>query len=256
MGMELADAVASERRTSQAETRHGGVTVTAGVDSVGNIRRTSGLQAQARKSANKPRADHFVLGPSGKRYTDDQAIGEELPRRRHESNFFITINTNKAVPNERRVSATRIYKSVMDQIMNVENLRNLIMFGPKNYAHYGEDVFDDVIVQQQDPPLPSFDTGIEFGPSKKRLHSHTWLYIVHYSQIQISPQALTQQFSALWNAHFQTNDPLYMTKKPYVHIRLLPQTDWAAVMREYIHKAMEEVGSKDLQGYCAATGTC
>jgi len=30
----------------------------------------------------------------------------------------------------------------------------------------------------------------------------------------------------------------HIRKLPYVHVKLLPQSDWATIMRQYIHKAM------------------
>ena len=37
---------------------------------------------------------------------------------------------------------------------------------------------------------------------------------------------------------FMANPNFKIKKLPYVHVKLLPQSDWATVMRQYIHKAM------------------
>ena len=61
------------------------------------------------------------------------------------------------------------------------------------------------------------------------------IYVLVYSQIQINPQMLMYQSKRLYNANafnFQ------MKRQPYVHVKLLPQSNWTDVMRQYIHKGM------------------
>ena len=71
-----------------------------------------------------------------------------------------------------------------------------------------------------------------------RVHAHIWLTIVHSSQIQINTQMLMQQAKVAYN---KTDWPewgrhLKLTRNPYVHVKLLPQSDWAQIMRNYVTK--------------------
>ena len=61
-----------------------------------------------------------------------------------------------------------------------------IKFGPK-HAEYREDKFADVINKID------WKAATEMGPNQGRVHSHIWLTVSHYSQIQINVQTLMYQ---------------------------------------------------------------
>ena len=63
-------------------------------------------------------------------------------------------------------------------------------------------------------------------------------YIQHYSQIQIDPKILQHEFRRAFNETLAFGDPLRLTTLPYVQAKLLPQSDWTTIMRQYIRKGM------------------
>ena len=78
-----------------------------------------------------------------------------------------------------------------------------------------------------------------------RLHAHIWVTFTHYSQIQVNSNMLQWISRRLYNsklpANLQKKDSgCSITRLPYVHVKLLPQSDWATIMRQYIHKAMTD----------------
>ena len=61
------------------------------------------------------------------------------------------------------------------------------------------------------------------GPNQGRVHSHIWLTVSHYSQIQINVQMLMYQSKRLYNANIFANT---LKKQPYVHVKLLPAREF------------------------------
>lgn len=179
------------------------------------------------------RAPSIRLGT--KDYTDDKDEGQA--RRRHESNFLITLNTNRYVGEGMPGGMAQQAKSAMVQTLDVlsqdESLCTYIKFGPKS-AHYHDDKFADVITKVE------WESCVETGENLQRLHCHIWLTLHHYSQVQINMPVMQKMFKDLYNAAAPA--PLRIVRgKPYIQVKLLPSSDWAMVMKQYIHKGMRAV---------------
>ena len=167
-------------------------------------------------------------------YTDPKDT--DKPRRKHESNFFITINTNKS-PKTPLVAEEGVKRleDTLQQLSDEKNIALYLKFGPKDAA-YEEDKYSDVIHSLD------WKAAVETGDVQKRLHAHIWLTISHYSQIQINVQMLMHLSRQIFNTGLQLGSPLRIVDMPYIHVKLLPQGDWTTVMRQYIHKGMASVG--------------
>ena len=171
-------------------------------------------------------------------YTDDK---DGLARRKHESSFFITLNTNKKAKigeKETEIAMTAA-KEVLETLGTDASLCTYLKFGPKN-THYAHDRYSDVIQSVEWKPC------VELGEQQSRLHCHIILTVNHYSQVQINVPILQQLFKDLYNAEVRANgaSSLMINRRPYIHVKLLPQSSWAMVMRQYILKAMNP--SKDV----------
>ena len=103
-----------------------------------------------------------------------------------------------------------------------------LKFGPK-HEDYRDDKYSDVIIGVD------WKAATEIGPTQGKVHSHIWVTITHYSQIQINTQMLMYHSKRLYNANTLN---FKMKRQPYVHVKLLPQSNWTDVMRQYIHKGM------------------
>ena len=178
-------------------------------------------------------------------YTDPKHPNENLPRRKQESNFFITINSNKSPATTEH---TRLVVQQMEKMLkNISNeavLATYLKFGPKDKIPYAEDKYADVIHSID------WKAAVETGDVMKRVHAHIWLTITHYSQVQINVQMLMHYARQHYNDgmpygvriggdhHGKGGSFLTLDEMPYVHVKLLPQGDWTDVMRQYIHKGM------------------
>ena len=165
---------------------------------------------------------------NGNPYVDPK--DETQARRKQESNFFVTMNTNKAPTDSEITGATYALNQALEDLAQDSMLASYLRFGPKTEA-YETDKYADVIESVQ------WKAAAETGDIAKRLHSQVWLTITHYSQIQIDPKLIGHLFRSRFN-HHNKNERLRLTRLPYVHIKLLPQSDWTNVMRQYIHKGM------------------
>jgi hypothetical protein len=166
-----------------------------------------------------------------------------LPRRKQESNFFITINSNKAPTEADHTDkvVSHMYK-MLETISKEEVIATYLKFGPK-HKEYEKDLYMDVIHSVD------MKSEVETGPTAKRVHAHAWLTITHFSQIQINVQMLQHQVRVAYNKDMpegveiakssnKRRSYLRMTAMPYVHVKLLAQSDWTTIMRQYIHKGM------------------
>lgn len=183
------------------------------------------------------RAPTTQLGNDGKHYYDDKDPGEA--RRKHESNFFITLNTNRCV-GERYVTpqqaadGKRAMRKALDFLSKDSSICTFMKFGPKS-AHYREDKFEDVITKVE------WQAAVEVGEQLERLHCHIWLTVHHYSQVQVNMPVMQRMFKQAYNSHVGAENlrVLRCNKMPYIQVKLLPTSDWAMVMKQYIHKGMQ-----------------
>ena len=185
------------------------------------------------KQAWKYAGGSVVRAPAGLLpglYDHDRGDGEKrLPRRKQESNFFITINSNQAPKDALDVDESmRAMDKMLHGIAEERVMATYLKFGPK-HEDYRDDKYSDVIIGVD------WKAATEIGPTQGKVHSHIWVTITHYSQIQINTQMLMYHSKRLYNANTLN---FKMKRQPYVHVKLLPQSNWTDVMRQYIHKGM------------------
>jgi hypothetical protein len=172
-----------------------------------------------------------------KYYDHKSEPGNRLPRRRHESNFFITINPNLGA-NTRDGVCDRdgLYaqlNGVLEYLSSEKVIATYLKYGPK-HDEYKDDLYSDVIVKRD------WIAAAETGPKKARVHTHIWLTLHHYSQVQIDTKMLAHISRTAFNEAAGKTSGRTLKGLPYVHIKLLPQSDWTDVMKGYIHKAMSQ----------------
>lgn len=158
---------------------------------------------------------------------------DKKPRRKQESNFFITINTNRA-PKHYQAHSARAWKAIEDTLAYMEDQRvicSMITFGPKDVSYVG-DKFADVIEKVE------WKAGVETGEVLERLHCHIWLTVHHYSQIQINRQMTQHIFRREYNNRAPAQ--LQVRGIPYVSVKLLPQSNFTTIMKQYMHKGMTD----------------
>lgn len=183
------------------------------------------------------RAPSLVLGKSMKEYYDPKnfALGDgKLPRRKIESNFFITLNTNKDYP--ANLNAEAIMEGVLDHLKQDCEIAGYLKYGPKDDT-FRDDLYNDIVEKVE------WQAGIERGDKFNRLHCHIWLTIYHLSQLQISYPLMQKAFKDKWNALSQRRgkaqaDKLTLKHRPYIKVCLLPDSNFAQVMRNYMFKAL------------------
>ena len=75
----------------------------------------------------------------------------------------------------------------------------------------------------------------------------------HYSQVQVNMPVMQRLFKRLYNQYIDEalnntvgldkeaiRGRIAQNKNPYIQVKLLPTSDWAMVIRQYIHKGMQE----------------
>lgn len=181
------------------------------------------------------RAPSVVI--NGTTYTDDKDPGEA--RRKHESNFFITLNTNRCVSTkfvtaDQAENGKQAMKGALEYLSKDSSICTFMKFGPKS-AHYRNDVFEDVITKVE------WQAAVETGENLERLHSHIWLTVHHYSQVQVNMPVMQKMFKDAYNSRLDimNSRQLRCNGMPYIQVKLLPTSDWAMVMKQYIHKGMQ-----------------
>ena len=127
-------------------------------------------------------------------------------------------------------SAGDAFARALQHLSQTPILVRCLKFGPKD-AFYVNDNARDVVL-----PGVSWTASIEVGETSKRMHCHIWCTIEHYSQIQINIPMMRREFVAGFNA--AAPDSLRLSDLPYLDVKLLPQSDWTTVMRQYIKKGM------------------
>lgn len=193
------------------------------------------------------RAPSMALYPprsDGKPYEDPKDPGQ--PRRKQQSNFFITLNTNLAYSEGHGDLWMKALENTLQRLSSEREMAKYFKFGPLDEKYgttYANDRFGAVI-QSVD-----WKGAVEVGPLLNRIHSHIWLTVDHYSQVQINVQALMHMSKQMFNEEsVKLAAGRAMTKQPYVHVKLLPQSNWTEVMRQYIHKAMSTEKVKEYKG--------
>lgn len=183
-----------------------------------------------------------------------------LGRRKIESNFLITLNTNRSIHGRsqieryeeptgkfktRRVripvpggaveAARQAMKRTMEFLAEDCSMATYLKFGPKDAA-YANDKYNEVVKSIE------WQAAVETGDGG-RLHAHIWMTVHHYSQVQINMPMMQYMFKKQYNHECDKSGiagemKIAATSKPYIQVKLLPTTDWAIVMKQYIHKGM------------------
>ena len=182
---------------------------------------------------------HESVEINGRKYYDHKDPGEA--RRKQESNFFITLNTNRSCEGggAKAEDGKQAMKETLDELSRDDVICSYLKFGPK-HAEYKADRYEDVIAKIE------WSAAVELGENLHRLHCHIWLSIYHYSQVQINMNKMQRIFKDIYNAKV-AGSPYASSLKcgagksgglPYIQVKLLPESNWAEVMKQYIHKAM------------------
>jgi hypothetical protein len=179
---------------------------------------------------------------NGKEYTDHPRKNEpkdvKLPRRKQESSFLLTLNSNFAPVNHADASAVMNALDAMNRCLGREEvMATYFKFGPV-HDHYQHDLWKDVITGM------TTKWGSEVGPRLGRCHVHAVLTIDHCSQIQVDPHMLQTVAKDAYNAAYSGPSAYEMSGKKnfYVHAKLLPQSTFGEVIKRYLHKG---IGEKD-----------
>ena len=76
---------------------------------------------------------------NGKEYFDPKDPSEN--RRRHESNFFITLSTNKQLTGAPLAAGKEAMRKTLNYLKEDKALCAYLKFGPKHFEVYGKDVY-------------------------------------------------------------------------------------------------------------------
>lgn len=201
---------------------------------------------------NIVRADSVQI--NGRFYTDpkehtddyDDAAGKQgqpidtmagntdgTPRRKQESNFLITINPNQSYGPTVASAAELAFKGALAHLSETNVLVRCLKFGPKDKFYLNDNARDVIL------PGVSWTASVEVGEVAKRMHCHIWCTIEHYSQIQINVPMMQREFMDGFNAHFPAPNYNRLSEPPYLQVKLLPQSNFTTVMRQYIKKGMQ-----------------
>lgn len=180
---------------------------------------------------------------NNKEYEDPKDPGH--PRRKNESNFFITVNFNKAMTldnAEDHPVAINAMESMLKKISTDATAAQIMKFGPmvrdtdglRTSMDFRQDKYADVIHSID------WSGAVEVGDNQHRLHAHIWFTVTHYSQVQINVPVLQHLARKFYNEVVDLTGPQYLHAEqlPFINVKLLPQSDFTTIMRSYIHKAM------------------
>lgn len=184
---------------------------------------------------NVIRAPSIHLDPTDKVYRDPkEPPGINLPRRQQESNFFITINTNKS-PRDAGVTlqvAASAADETLYELSQDAALAEWMEFGKgrKGNAEFSGDRYEYVVADVDWTP------SVEFGPHFHRLHAHVDARFIHYSQMRVNLKALQYAFRAAFNSKWPPKHPMRLEGLPYVHVDIRDQDNAKMITAQYLIK--------------------
>ena len=161
---------------------------------------------------------------------------EPLPRRKQESSFLLTLNSNYAPATHTDVTAVMTALDAMSRkLAREEVMATYFKFGPVT-PHYRNDLWKDVVT------AVTSKWGAEVGPKLGRCHVHAVVTVEHCSQLQIDPHMLQVVAKDAYNEAYSGPDDYKMSGKKnfYVHAKLLPQSAFGEVIKRYLHKGIGE----------------
>jgi hypothetical protein len=184
------------------------------------------------------RRDEF--GAAGTKH--DHNLGRDcelIGRRRQQSNFFITLNTNRRTFDE--AQDPRAVQSALNACFGTQ-IYDILTFGPAHPETYG----DDAAHPNEFIEKIEVRAGVERGPVTGALHCHAYLTISHWSQIRINKLALQGLFKETYNLHASAGKGRMPLKSlPACKIDLMPQTDWGQIVAHYLSKQVAVLTVED-----------
>mmetsp|Transcript_28324 Transcript_28324/g.65098 ORF Transcript_28324/g.65098 Transcript_28324/m.65098 type:complete len:271 (-) Transcript_28324:59-871(-) len=185
---------------------------------------------------------------TGGRKTDFQTAGtkhdhnlgrdcELIGRRRQQSNFFITLNTNR-----RTFDEAQDPKAVQEALNACfgKKIYDILTFGPAHPEVYG----DDSLHPNEFVEKIEVRAGVERGPVTGALHCHAYVTIAHWSQIRINKLALQGLFKQAYNQAASAGlGQIPMRALPACKIELQAQTDSGHIVAHYLSKQVNAVTS-------------
>ena len=190
------------------------------------------------------RGEHLNMKRDDGSFKYRDHIDTDMARRKIESNFFITLSTNRQLTGAALAAGKAAMSATLNYLREDKALCAYLKFGPKHFETYGKDVYADVIQKVE------WKSAVEVGENLGRLHCHIWLTVHHYSQIQVNMPVLQNMCKAEYNKHAKGpfEQAIKQRGRPYISVKLLPTTDWAMVMRQYILKGMGADNPGDFLG--------
>jgi hypothetical protein len=152
--------------------------------------------------------------------------GKRMGRRKQESNWFLTVNTNKRKFEYQDASAVH---DALDVVFK-KRLYQVLTFGPKQPDTYSRDAqWPDAVIEHV-----GVSGGVERGPITGALHAHMHLRVVHWSQLWINVPALQVAFKQEYN--MRASAKIKDTAMPSVKVELLQQSDFSQILAMYLAK--------------------
>lgn len=155
--------------------------------------------------------------------------GKPMGRRKQESNFFITINTNRRTFGATDMEACAAAVRLCFGPQVYEQLR----FGPRDASYEPDRQWPQAVVEHV-----RVTGGVERGPQTGSLHAHVHCRIVHWTQLQIDVRRLQYFFKEAYNARAEAKIP--PKALPSVQVKLMQQSDWNAIIAEYLAKSVAQ----------------
>lgn len=183
------------------------------------------------------------LVPMGEHKLNHDHKNPELGRRKQESNFFITCNLNKNPKDDDVHAYTVALDYAMREMAADRVICQYLIFGPAIASMRGSDHYrDDTYAHHIDKV--NYHCGIERGSKRGMVHAHVWLTIDHFSQIQIHPKQfgflVKEFFNQSVRAQGRESLVLPARQQVFVNVKLLPQSDFAEVIKRYITKTFND----------------
>lgn len=207
--------------------------------------------AQAWKYPNFKIVRHQSLHINGRLYTDPRMEGagtaSGAPRRLTESNFNITINTNRGVKQDPALSSNykNAFNALAAWLSDTQNLFSILVVGPEPKKKKKTNVYNDHFRGDRLPDVYK-EHSVNATPEDKngmgRAHAHIHLYISHYSCIQINLPVFRAVALEVLNMNLPPE--LKLPKIPWLTVFMHEQRDWQTVQAQYIHKEAQDL--KDL----------
>ena len=104
--------------------------------------------------------------------------------------------------------------------------------GRRGDPEFQNDIFEAVVRDVEWTP------SVEMGPELMRLHSHTVVRLVHYSQLRINIRALQTTFRDFWNQQWHPQHAMRLDGMPHVDVRLRQQRNAEEITLQYASKLL------------------